>query len=391
MNGSGTRARVHRAGASRIGRIMRTPRRSSAVVLPIAAVLIAALAAGLVAAGAGAARAEPAASSPTPPDPRRWIPGDLHMHVSPPDDPHDVAMSTAEIARAARARGLEFVILTPHLWQAWSPARRRRYARRWRAFADRARAIPGITLIPGVELGVARLGHFGISGVDIDRLGAHPLDAARAAGAFIVVNHPFAVPTGIPGVRASHFDMSYRPWSRGGRGWRDFDGVEVWNLPLSLANVVSRPGGATGEARAFAAADRRARARRRRVTVTGGTDNHRHLVMATTWVLAADAREPSILAALRAGRTCVGGPEAGTLRARGDGDPAGRWARIGGSVHAADHVALRWNGRAELFVDGADRGAHDGGLDVHVDRRVHTFRIVAGASRSGFVYANLDP
>jgi hypothetical protein len=326
-------------------------------------------------------------------DPRRWIPGDLHMHVSPPDDPNDVAMSAAEIARAAKAQGMEFVVLTPHM-RAWTGAARRRFAARWRTLADDARAETGVTLIPGAELGMPGLGHFSISGIDLAALvGDDLLAAARTAGAFIVVNHPFAVPTGIPGIEVSRADLSYQPGSHGATGWDDFDGVEVWNLPLSLANLVSRPGGQgkSGEDRAFEAADQRARTERRRVAVTGGTDNHRHAVMATTWVLALDASEASIISALRDGAVCVGGPEAGELRAHGDGDAADHWARIGDSVHAAKRVELRWTGTAELFVDGADQGEHDGGAKLDVDGAVHTFRIVVGASRSGFVYANLDP
>jgi hypothetical protein len=330
-------------------------------------------------ASASVARAQPA-------DPRRWIAGDLHMHVSPPDDPEDVAMSAAEIAADAKQRGMEFVILTPHL----GASRWRRFAPKWKALAAEARANRDVTLIPGAELGVPGVGHFGISGVELDTLGGDDvLKAARKAGAFIVVNHPFAVPTDIAGVRESRFDLSYKPWTRGAKGWTDLDGVEVWNVPLSLANLISRPGGATGEARAFAAADRRARTEHRKVAVVGGTDNHRRAVMPTTWVLAADASEASVLSALRAGAVCVGGPEAGELRAHGDGDPADRWARIGDVVRAAHQVELRWKGPAELFVDGKSAGEHDGGFTADVDDQVHTFRIVAGPSRSGFVYANL--
>jgi hypothetical protein len=294
-------------------------------------------------------------------------------------------MSADEIAREARARGLEFVVLTPHM-RAHRP---KRFARAWTELAAVARASRDVTLIPGAELGVPGLGHFSISGVDIAALGDDPLADARAAGAFVVVNHPFAVPTDIPGIRESRFDLSYQPWTHGARGWSDFDGVEVWNVPLSLANLVSQPGGQTGMARAFAAADARARRDHRRVTVTGGTDNHRRLVMATTWVLAPDASEASILAALRHGATCVGGSDGGDLRARGDRDAA--WARIGDSVHADRTVELRWRGAAELYVDGVDQGEHDGGFTAQIDAGVHTFRIEEGVSRCGFVYANLDP
>ena len=322
-------------------------------------------------------------------DPRRWIPGDFHLHVAPLDVREGVTLTVADLADHARGAGLEFVVLTPHLWSGmWrSPARRGRFLDAWRDLAAAARTADGVTLIPGVEYGIHGHGHFGVWGVDVAALdGADFLAAARAAGAFVVVNHPFAVPTKIPGIPLSDKDLSFRPWARGTGEAPPLDGVEVWNVPLGLANLVSRPDGATGEDRAFAAADALARRERRRVAVVGGSDDHRGFVQPTTWVLAADASEPALLAALRAGATCVGGPEAGTLEGRGDDD----WVGIGGSVRAASRVELRWNGRAHLYVDGVDRGEHDSGW-VHDDAAgVHTYRIRQGDSRCGFVYANLD-
>jgi hypothetical protein len=335
-----------------------------------------------------------AGAPPPTADGRRWIPGDLHLHVAPLDAREGVTWSPAEIAPVARREGLEFVILTPHLWSGtWrDPARRARWQRSWEAMAQAARARDEVTLIPGVEYGIRGVGHFGVSGVEPrDLAGGDFLAAASAAGAFVVVNHPFAVPTKIPGIPASERDLSFRPWSHGsGRAPAALGGVEVWNVPLGLANLLSRPGGQTGEARAFAAADALARAERRPVTVVGGTDSHRPFVQPTTWVLARDAREPTVLAALRAGATCVGGPEAGTLEARGDADPPDRWARVGEGVRAAARVELRWLGRGRLFVDGIDRGLHDGAYRHTGVTGVHTYRIEVGDSRCGFVYANLE-
>jgi hypothetical protein len=291
-------------------------------------------------------------------------------------------MSAKQIAKAAKDAGMEFVILTPHM----RVSRSRGWKKAWEALAIAARAITDVTLIPGAELGVPGLGHFGISGVDVGALGGDPLAEAKQQGAFIVVNHPFAVPTHIPGIPVSEYNMSYTPWTKGAKGWSDFDGVEVWNVPLALANLISKPGGATGEARAFIEADRVARSEQRRVTITGGTDNHVHDVIATTWVLADDASEASILAALRHGATCVGAPDAGDLVARGDGDTS--WARIGDSVHGTT-IELQWSGKAELFVDGVSQGEVDSSFTAHVTNDVHTFRIEKAASRCGFIYANL--
>ncbi len=337
------------------------------------------------------ARDAPAAISQTNPaspasparDTRRWLAGDLHMHVSPPDDPADVKLSAAEIAKAAKLAKLDFVVLTPHVWPArWNGT----FRRQWRSLANSARAEHGVTLIPGVEWTTGQ-GHFGVTGLELDTLGNDFLPAAHAAGAFITVNHPFAVPTNIPGARASNYDMSYRVWSEKQPGFTGIDGVEVWNVPLALANLISRPGGRTGEARAWSAADAVVHAEHRRITAVGGTDNHQLNIMATTWVLAVDTSEAAILEALRAGATCLGGPEAGTIRARGDADPA--WVRVGGNVHATTSTTLAWNGRARLYVDDVDRGEHDGGFVHPTAGALHTYRIEVGASRCGFIYANL--
>jgi hypothetical protein len=310
------------------------------------------------------------------------------MHVHPPD--RDAMLPVDQVAEIARQAGLEFVVLTPHMypWHWEDRGRRARWLAAYETVATQARATEGITLIPGVEYTVINYGHFGVSGVDAAALrGDDFLDAADAAGAFVVVNHPFAVPTKLPGVPVSERDLSFKPWTEGrGAVPPAVDGVEVWNVPLGVANLFSAPGGKTGEQSAWIEADARARATRRPMVAVGGTDNHLNSITPTTWVLAADASEASILGALRSGAVCVGGPEAGGLEARGAGDQA--WVPIGGVAHG-DRVELRWPGRAQLFVDGVDRGEHDGGFVDDAAAGVHTYRIVVGESRCGFVYANL--
>ncbi len=320
------------------------------------------------------------------PDPRRWFAGDVHMHVTPPDDPTDVSLSVHEIATRARSAGMDFVVLTPHVWPArWSKA----FRREWKQLAETARAETLATMIPGVEW-TTRDGHFTVTGIDLATLGDGSfLPAAHAAGAWISVNHPFAVPTKIPGVRASHVNMSYRVWTDGLIGFTAIDGVEVMNLPLAIANLISRPGGQTGEERAWRAASLTALAHGRRIAAVGGTDNHKLHVAPTTWVLATDASERAILDGLRAGATCVGGTDGGALRIHGDADAPDSWGRIGDAVLAPRLATLAWDGTARLFIDGVDRGEHPGGYLHATDGRRTTYRIEQGASRCGFVYANL--
>ena len=307
----------------------------------------------------------------------------MHVHVRPPDVDGDVTASLANIVTAATQAGLDFVVLTPHLrdssWQSDRAGRRRA----WRAVADQARAVSAPTMIPGVEWTTGR-GHFSVFDTDVAALdGDDFLAAARAAGAYISVNHPFAVPTHLHGIAISDYDMSYRVWTDRAPGFTAIDGAEVWNVPLSLANLISQPGGRTGEQRAWTELDRIVHAEHRRMNAIGGSDNHHGNPIPTTWVLAPDATEATIVARVRAGATCIGGPEAGTLRARGDGD----WVQIGGVVTGRS-VTLAWTGTAHVFVDDEDRGERDGGFVHDAGEALHTYRIELGRSRSGFIYAN---
>ncbi|HVK75888.1 MAG TPA: hypothetical protein VM734_21300 [Kofleriaceae bacterium] len=336
--------------------------------------------------------------APAPgPDGRRWIAGDLHVHIAPFDAREGASLRIADLERDGPAAGLEFVIVTPHVHPRTlaSPGRRREWMTRWSAMAAEARAARALTIIPGTEYTVWGYGHFGVSGLDLAAVrGDDVFGAAAAAAALVVVNHPYAVPTGIPGIPISERDLSFRPWTAGAAAGPvpRLDGVEVWNLPLGLANLASRPGGQSGEQRAFATADALARREGRPIATVGGSDTHARHLVPTTWVLAADAGEAAILAAVRAGATCVGSPAAGTLVARGDAEPvADRWARIGESTRARARVDLRWTGRARLFVDGVDRGEHDGAWTHTATAGAHTYRIEQDGSRCGFVYANVGP
>ena len=102
-------------------------------------------------------------------------------------------------------------------------------------------------------------------------------------------------------------------------------------------------------------------------------------------MLAVDATATSILQALVDGATCVGGPEAGTFRARGD---SGVWARIGENI-ATQTMTLLWDGTARLFIDDEDKGEHTGGFTHDTGGALHTYRIAIGSSRCNFIYANL--
>lgn len=318
-------------------------------------------------------------------DTRRWFAGDLHMHLQPDGD-SDVSFD--QVVDSARAAHLDFLFLTPHIRpQGWDDSGAA-HRRDWHAMAEHARAVTGITIIPGMEW-TTRGGHFTVAGTELDALDVPAndfLDAAHKAGAIVSVNHPFALPMHMPGIPVTDYDLSYKVWTDHGRGFTAIDGAEILNLPLALANLINRPGGRTGEERAWTELDRIVHAEHRKMIAVGGSDDHHGHATATTWVLAAHPSEREILSALRAGETCIGGPQAGTFTAAGD--DAAKQVHIGGAVTGAK-VTLHWTGLARLFVDDQDKGEHDGGFTHDTGGTLHTYRIVVGGSRSGFIYANL--
>src|SRR5262245_57220358 len=99
-------------------------------------------------------------------DKRRWFAGDMHMHVAPPDSQTDVMMSIAEIAKAAARAGMDFVVLTPHLWTWRWDHDRDSWRDAWRELAEAAGLSKSPTLIPGVEW-TTREGHFTVAGPNL--------------------------------------------------------------------------------------------------------------------------------------------------------------------------------------------------------------------------------
>src|SRR5258707_15468014 len=97
----------------------------------------------------------------------------------------------------------------------WLGRRVGAFDREWSDMAAAARKVSSPTLIPGIEWSTQQ-GQFTVAGVDVPALGNDLLTSAHALGAFVSVNHPFAVPTKLPMLPASHWDMSYRAWTAGG-------------------------------------------------------------------------------------------------------------------------------------------------------------------------------
>lgn len=139
----------------------------------------------------------------------RWLCGDLHLHT----EHSDGAYTLEETVQLARRAGLDFIALTDHNTSSQNEASG------WR---------DGLLVIPGMELTTGR-GHCNLYGVsdplpDFRAVSTEQLKKklaeARAAGAYVSLNHPHDSDCGW------HwgFDVNH-------------DWVEIWNGPWREANA----------------------------------------------------------------------------------------------------------------------------------------------------------
>src|SRR5262249_26775546 len=147
---------------------------------------------------------------PPPPAPGasgyQLLAGDLHCHVTPPDAPPHVVRGMAETAALAEREGLDFVVLTPHVWPRFfedAELRQRVLADQERLARDIA-ALPAgrTTFVAGFEYTDGLYGHVGVSFGDLAGVldGLSVADARADPGAFferyvasgglLIVNHP---------------------------------------------------------------------------------------------------------------------------------------------------------------------------------------------------------
>lgn len=241
-------------------------------------------------------------------DGRRWRAGELHAHTVHSDG----SLTVAELAALARSEGLDFLAVTDHNTVSHH------------AELPGVAASTGITLVPGQEI-TTDLGHanaFGdIGWIDFREPAAAWARAAEDRGGLLSVNHPLA------GDCAWRHPPIDRPrtaevWHS---GWWD----RTWGAPLSWAE-----------------------AWRDDLVYVGGGDFHRpeanHAPGApSTWVLADDMGDASIVEGIRAGRTAVSaGPHGPLLLRHGDeflvldADGLVLWGPDRRSVIRGDRVTL---------------------------------------------------
>ncbi len=354
----------------------------------------------------------------------RWLVGDLHVHVSPPDDPGHSSLTVAAAIAAARKASLDFIVLTPHEAHATFPGPRDGAAATVtgqelaaslaseelrRPVAGGAETPRPLIVVAGWEFTRESPGHLGVSFVRVADLAAAPDEAkaslALAKGALVVVNHPFFRPveSDLPLMKLLKGDRRWRPFSGEGRDDFAWNGIEVWHersvlvqkLHANLAEKLPATQMVTGSLRAWDEATSRAR---RRIVGVGGSDCHGKapyailpMPMMSVRVESADEaglRDGLLRARVTFGRD--GGPAARDLQATSD--VPGERASVGGSLRAKAQVRLTWSGKAALVEDGVRAGEFEGGAVRKVDPpgSFHSWRIEKpGDAYSNPIYANL--
>jgi hypothetical protein len=288
--------------------------------------------------------------------------GDLHTHVLPPDAPWHVTRGLPSTARLAKAEGLDFVVLTPHVSSRFYmlPLERDWVLRTQAELRAGVDALPekDVLFVPGMEYTDYRYGHVGLGFANVAEVlnevtTADPPERFfqrwTAHGGLMVINHP--VLRGIP--RAPFLELRYD------LGWRAlFDppppvppevawitehatGIETLNTSISHLRDQFIIGDAERTLREGAhLADRVARTQHRRLTPVGGSDSHGEWMRATTWVLARDRTIAGAFArpSFAAAPACAVRPRARSLHAS--------WASALRTSAAPSRVAPRGRSRS---------------------------------------------
>lgn len=399
-----------------------------------AAVFAAAIGAAAVAAFCGGDSPPPL----RPPEPR-WIVGDLHVHVSPPDAEGHSSLDVAGVIAKARGRGLDFVVLAPHhADRSFGPspetgdtridgqAYAAKLAREAIAAADAAPRDPGaaapppIVVVPGWEFTRTAPGHQTLAFFEMKDLALLDGDAkARRVvegRGLSIVNHPFFRPVKmlplvekvVGGLRGeSSGDWRWRPFFGEGSDALAWNAIEVWHersalLQRTHSHVAAEYPDTQMVRDALAAWDRATKEQRRRITGVGGSDCHGRLPYAmlplrATSVLVASLDSDSLRDGLLGARVTFGGDAGQGGAAVRDfaatSDVEGERATIGGSVRAESEVRLTWTGVAALVEDGVTVGEFEGGAVRPVDPpgSFHAWRIEKRSADawSNMIYANL--
>lgn len=341
----------------------------------------------------------------------RWVAGDLHEHVTPPDAKAEVTATFSACITMAREGGLEFLVFTPHLRDDWWRDAKgvERAAKGLTELAERCQATKELCAIPGFE-DTARMGHVGVAFVSSQVLEAildeHARERTRGpflgqlveSGALLTINHPFAGGNRKAPISEFASDLSWKAWTKNEVSddtktiEESSSCIEVWNAGLSIAEAaLGTPDKERLVVKTFAKLDKLTLATGKRWSPVGGSDNHAFWLLPTTWVRvpkrAGPPRPDEVREALVKGRTCAGGGEASSLEARAGEGP---WRKIGDDL-AAEGAAIevRFEGKGELYLDGRSLGVFEKTARVEPAKGTrHHLRLVRDSSYSGYIYVD---
>jgi hypothetical protein len=360
------------------------------------------------------------AEDPPPPakPESRWLVGDLHVHVSPPDADGHSALTVASAVAAAHKAGLDFIVVTPHDADRTFPVPGDPAAPQisgqelvLRLASDAAKDANErpVLVVSGWEFTRASPGHLGFAFfrmADVAGLAdAEKAEAALATGALVTVNHPFFRPvkSDVPLMKLVEGDRRWLPFFGEAKDDRKWNAIEVWHersvyvekLHAKLAAKFPETQMVTDAMRAWDAATKDDR---RRIAAVGGSDCHGKLPYAISPMPLVSVRVDAggaegLRRGLRAAHVTFG--KDGGAAARdfaATSDVLGETAAIGDSLRAKTEVRLTWQGKAVLFEDGERLGEFDGGAvrKLAVPGTFHAWRIAKdGDAYSNCIYANL--
>jgi hypothetical protein len=346
-----------------------------------------------VAAPGGASANGSDTSLPSPPVAAaigRWLPGDMHSHISPPDAPPDYGHAASNLDQAiaaARKAGLAWLVITPHSMDRKNEQSGRLWAEE---MADRLAKRPAGEGDPLVVLGWERTyqwpGDMTVSFVDLPKAFNQPIGKTmaeiRRQGGLAIAAHPFFLP-GLFG----DGDKSWKPWTDKTSRGADLDaylsGLEIRHPASPAASAARKWDDWIGR-------------QQRRVLGVGATDDHWGRLYATTWVyVEGDLTREKLHAALASGRIVVGeSASAGSLTVTSDrkgADGRAEVGRIGDAIVADRRITIAWTGKGKLFIDGRQLRNETGPVAFDIEPGTfHWVRLEAGiASYSNPVYVNL--
>jgi hypothetical protein len=373
------------------------------------------------------APAPPPAPDPVPAAAGRWIVGDMHVHVSPPDAEGDGTYTHStytvdKLIDAARRQNLDFVVVTPHdadrsFPSPSGPSRGPVWGQELVEIeAARALAAPSPTgvaprpllVVSGWEFTRENPGHVGMSFFRMDdvaqAVGDKKMEVAAAKGGLVVVNHPFFRPvkSDNPLMRLVEGDRTWRPFLDGTDA-RLWNAIEIWHqhsvmvqkMHVKSADRFPETQMVSDAIRAWEKATLETK---RRLVAVGGTDVHGRLPYAMAPAAMVGVRVESFdveslhraLLAAHVTFGAKGGLAAGDFAAASD--VAGARAVVGDSLAARSEVRLSWSGPATLYENGAKVGDFVGGTSRRVEP-AGSFRFwrieKPGDAYSNMIYANL--